>query len=458
MDAMTTASAGKKRATRQPRKTHARIYKWKLWTGDTHLQYFTQFSRLANTFEESIWAYTVMHPSVMHEDTLRMSLQHNEEGESDPLLFNVNILVALAARLIGDCNTQKEFYHRARTQLADLFDCQSIEVAEGLGAMAYYALGEADFSQFSYYNTLSLRMCQQLRAYHTDAFSRSFYVFLLDPSNSFREKLALVKSLASLGPSGPRLPISALAAFYHSCPEISPPPTPLASTAAPPSSPSADDPYAQYLYTRVSHIQNEEQRRKMYSQLRKSTIMAIYTTNCTFLLAAYKSRQLQERQLPPAPTAPSAAAHQLTGPDSDDLYGQLLENLDFYEADLAGLDDCGMAARLTATLAWAALKTEAHWEAGQRDLAKQSAQRFVKEVESFRSDICSLSCTSSMRFANVCSILLQCGEAETLRYLLELVEPWARGFTLGTQITTKFKNLLPAPLPTQRGNRRKSSK
>jgi hypothetical protein len=26
-----------------------------------------------------------------------------------------------------------------------------------------------------------------------------------------------------------------------------------------------------------------------------------------------------------------------------------------------------------------------------------------------------------MRFANVCSILLQCGEAETLRYLLELV-------------------------------------
>jgi hypothetical protein len=36
--------------------------------------------------------------------------------------------------------------------------------------MAYYALGEADFSQFSYYNTLSLRMCQQLRAYHTGAF------------------------------------------------------------------------------------------------------------------------------------------------------------------------------------------------------------------------------------------------------------------------------------------------
>jgi hypothetical protein len=129
MDAMTTAPAGKKQATRQPRKTQARIYKWKLWTGDTHLQYFTQFSRLASAFEESIWAYTVMHPSVMHEDTLRMSLvrsislslfsclfsfsffvfalfrvnlkltaneqQHNEEGESDPLLFNVNVLVAL---------------------------------------------------------------------------------------------------------------------------------------------------------------------------------------------------------------------------------------------------------------------------------------------------------------------------------------------------------------------------
>ncbi len=80
-------------------------------------------------------------------------------------------------------------------------------------------------------------------------------MFLLDPSNSFREKMVLVKSLASLGPSGPRLPISALAAFYHSCPEISPPSSPLASTAAPPSSPPADDPYAQYLYTRVSHIQ-----------------------------------------------------------------------------------------------------------------------------------------------------------------------------------------------------------
>lgn len=72
----------------------------------------------------------------------------------------------------------------------------------------------------------------------------------------------------------------------------------------------------------------------MYSQLRKSTIMATYTTNCTFLLAAYKSRQQQESQLPPAP---GAAAHRRTGPGSDDLYGQLLENLDFYEADLAGL-------------------------------------------------------------------------------------------------------------------------
>jgi hypothetical protein len=55
-------------------QARTRIYKWKLCTGDTHLQYFTQFRRLANTFEESIWAYTVMHPSVMHEDTLRQSL------------------------------------------------------------------------------------------------------------------------------------------------------------------------------------------------------------------------------------------------------------------------------------------------------------------------------------------------------------------------------------------------
>ena len=70
----------------------------------------------------------------------------------------------------------------------------------------------------------------------------------------------------------------------------------------------------------------------MYSQLRKSTIMATYTTNCTFLLAAYKGRQQQESQSSPAP-----AAHRRTGPGSDDLYGQLLENLDFYEADLAGL-------------------------------------------------------------------------------------------------------------------------
>ena len=76
----------------------------------------------------------------------------------------------------------------------------------------------------------------------------------------------------------------------------------------------------------------------MYSQLRKSTIMATYTTNCTFLLAAYKGRQQQESQSSPAP-----AAHRRTGPGSDDLYGQLLENLDFYEADLTGLGTAALS-------------------------------------------------------------------------------------------------------------------
>lgn len=85
----------------------------------------------------------------------------------------------------------------------------------------------------------------------------------------------------------------------------------------------------------------------MYSQLRKSTIMATYTTNCTFLLAAYKGRQQQESQLSPAPAAPGAAAHRRTGPGSDDLYGQLLENLDFYEADLAGLGTTALSPNLT---------------------------------------------------------------------------------------------------------------
>ncbi len=43
-----------------------------------------------------------------------------------------------------------------------------------------------------------------------------------------------------------------------------------------------------------------------------------------------------------------------------------------------------------------------------------------------------------------------------MRALAHGTEPWARGFTLASQITTKFKNLLPPP--TQRGNKRQSSK
>jgi hypothetical protein len=124
------STVSRKRGGRtRPAKGQARtrIYKWKLCTGDTHLQYFTQFRRLANTFEESIWAYTVMHPSVMHEDTLRQSLvcdrslpcpplpslsnldsalcsrQHNsDETGANPLLFNVNILVALGTYTLCD--------------------------------------------------------------------------------------------------------------------------------------------------------------------------------------------------------------------------------------------------------------------------------------------------------------------------------------------------------------------
>jgi hypothetical protein len=94
-------------------------------------------------------------------------------------------------------------------------------------------------------------------------FSRSFYIYLLDPSNSFQEKKALVGSLASLGPAAPcGVPISALYGFFNSCPEISPQFTAVGNTLATTTtratalqSPPADDPYARYLYGRVSHVQ-----------------------------------------------------------------------------------------------------------------------------------------------------------------------------------------------------------
>jgi hypothetical protein len=48
---------------------------------------------------------------------------------------------------------------------------------------------------------------------------------------------------------------------------------------------------------------------------------------------------------------------------------------------LVHAEDCGVATRLTATLACFALWTEVYWESGHREHAKHAALRFVREAE-----------------------------------------------------------------------------
>ncbi len=67
-----------------------------LWNADAELSLWNTLANLIKQFETHLWVLVPLHPSVLHEDSIRFALlgQPSERVEDFPLLFNVNVAMA----------------------------------------------------------------------------------------------------------------------------------------------------------------------------------------------------------------------------------------------------------------------------------------------------------------------------------------------------------------------------
>ncbi len=81
--------------------THENKRRRSLWNADTELSLWNTVSNLIKQFETHLWVLVPLHPSVLHEDSIRFALlgQPSERVEDFPLLFNVNVAMACGTYL-----------------------------------------------------------------------------------------------------------------------------------------------------------------------------------------------------------------------------------------------------------------------------------------------------------------------------------------------------------------------
>ncbi len=74
-------------------------YKRRLDVDGSALALWSNLSNLIGYFERYLWVLVPLHPSVLHEDSIRFALlgQPSEMVEEFPLLFNVNVAMACGA-------------------------------------------------------------------------------------------------------------------------------------------------------------------------------------------------------------------------------------------------------------------------------------------------------------------------------------------------------------------------
>ncbi len=67
-----------------------------LWNADTELSLWTNLLNLISQYEKHLSVLVPLHPSVLHEDSIRFALlgQPSERIEDFPLLFNVHVAMA----------------------------------------------------------------------------------------------------------------------------------------------------------------------------------------------------------------------------------------------------------------------------------------------------------------------------------------------------------------------------
>ncbi|KAL6061756.1 hypothetical protein QOT17_012653 [Balamuthia mandrillaris] len=199
---------------RQQRRTHVRH----VWNEDSHLQLSCAYWQYALTFVfhayrslvyaelylKHVWLLLPLHPASLYHDNLNHVLTTREgEGEVSSLSLTIYAIIALGSRMCGHLSASQEFYNRARSIAADLFDSTDYSVAEGLTALAYYAMGSNDMQRCTYYLLLARQMCKNLGLFTSPIYLRSTYALARHEKNvEKREKLLMSLMQLPLDESG----------------------------------------------------------------------------------------------------------------------------------------------------------------------------------------------------------------------------------------------------------------
>lgn len=170
------------------------VTSYRMVSKDAPLYSLQNVRKLMQVFQRCYWAFTPTHPSVMCDTSLRRLLTTDGGwvDRGDSLLLNVNIALAHGAHLLGATRVAEQYFERARAHLASLFDTNSYVVAEAMFSMGFYLYAQGKYDQFSYYVSLAMNACKQLKATDSMLYAKCLIAVNLDPTYSPYQKQKLV--------------------------------------------------------------------------------------------------------------------------------------------------------------------------------------------------------------------------------------------------------------------------
>lgn len=171
--------------------------------GGRHLSFVYEGLTLVSMYETYIWNYTPMHPSILHESSVRRILCGSEEDTGTPLALSVNVALAAASYWLGNAKRGNEFYRVARHHLAYLFDSSSYEVAEALVTLGVLSYGQGDVKRFGYFVHLASTICRRIGAYNSDIYAKCVIATALDPLCPQEDKASLLADYNRKAPVSP---------------------------------------------------------------------------------------------------------------------------------------------------------------------------------------------------------------------------------------------------------------
>ena len=109
----------------------------------------------------------VLHPENFKGENLKLFLSEvlemkEENSQSKIAKLQLNIILAISARVCENLRESKEYYDKAREYLGAVFDEQKFAVAESLILMAYYSYGEGDGYKAASYSAMASQICKTL--------------------------------------------------------------------------------------------------------------------------------------------------------------------------------------------------------------------------------------------------------------------------------------------------------